>query len=201
MPRAIRICKSCGGKYVEYRSFRGPGGTQRGKDWEKAAAVTPGLCNDCKLTARHHIAEETAQVERDSATEMQRRIADGIASLSLPTLTGNTDRQIKRAENLRYRFLAEERNLRLAKLLQLAPQVYGSSSSEKQRAMMSATRKTDWGNNFAGAFAYANAGFDKSGYEEILGERFSGSPGEYIQFLQALLSETDAKAIIAMFLR
>lgn len=66
---------------------------------------------------------------------------------------------------------------------------------------MAATRKSGWCGDFAGAFAYANANLPKSHYEEVLGERFSGTPQEYIRILRVMLSETDAKTIIVTLLR
>ncbi len=192
MPRATRICKACGGKFVEYRTFRGPGGTQRGKEWEITAAATPGLCNDCKLTVRHQAMSESAG-DHD--------YGDEIVALDLPALKGDTDWQTRRAESLRRRFFEDKGNLRLAKLLRSAPQVYESVSREKQDAMMAATRKSGWGGDFAGAFAYANANLPKSHYEEVLGERFGGTPQEYIRILRVMLSETDAKTIIVTLLR
>ena len=143
MPRAIRTCKKCCGQYVEYRTFRGSGGTQRGKEWEKTAKATPGLRNDCKITSIHQAVSE-ASIDRDYEEE--------IAALNLPALNGDTDWQTRRAESLRHRFFENEGNLRLAKLLHSAPQVYESVSKEKQTAMMDATRKSGWGDDFAGAF-------------------------------------------------
>ena len=67
--------------------------------------------------------------------------------------------------------------------------------------MMDATRKSGWNDDFAAAFAYANANLPKSHYEEVLGERFSGKPQEYIHILRVMLSETDAKTIIVTLLR
>lgn len=192
MPRAIRTCKKCGGQYVEYRTFRGSGGTQRGKEWEKAAKATPGLCNDCKIISIHQAVSE-ASIDRDYEEE--------ITALDLPALDGDTDWQTRRAESLRHRFFENEGNLRLAKLLRSAPRIYGSVSKEQQTAMMDATRKSGWNSDFVGAFAYANANLPKSHYEEVLGERFSGKPQEYINILRVMLSETDSKTIIVTLLR
>jgi hypothetical protein len=152
----------------------------------------PGLCNDCKLTSIHQ-AVSKASIDRDYEEE--------IAALGLPALKGDTDLQRRHAESLRHRFFENEGNLRLARLLRSAPRIYGAVSKEQQTAMMDATRKSGWNNDFPGAFAYANAKLPKSHYEEVLGERFSDKPQEYIDILRVMLSETDAKTIIVTLLR
>ena len=48
---------------------------------------------------------------------------------------------------------------------------------------------------------YANANLPKYHYEEVLGERFSGKPQEYINILRVMMSETDSKTIIVTLLR
>ena len=196
MPRIICTCARCRGKYIISRSFNGPDAARRREEWEAWVKKTPGLCNDCKLTLESRRAERASAEKRQEEEEGLRKLEEDFAALELPTIVGRTQAVIVQAERLRKNFFHNRDNMRLLKLLERAPDIYNSCPWEKQLQMAAAAERAGWGEDFAGAFAVANANLPSEFYQDILGRRYAGGQRGYIGVLRRLLEEENAATIV-----
>ena len=199
--QVLRKCKKCGRMF--FSTDRLPDGlsVEEIERWRLFASKLPGLCDSCEQSKHEPREKRTARSSANAKDATPSAIEREVAELGLPALKPGSETLLEKAYALRKLFFMDQANLKLYKLFRYAPQAYYAATEEKREKMLEAVEKTGWGDNFRGAFAYANAELDDDFYNDLLGARLSGGPREYMRILQQLTIEIDAKEIIILLRR